>query len=84
MQKLKEKNLLLSEKEASFDPTDFEMDQNSLDRFQKEYDLPVTDLEEDIFLKPYREIYNTSFPVDFFRPESTIEKDIEQKIKERY
>ena len=44
----------------------------------------LNDLEEDIFLKPYREIYNTSFPVDYFRSESTIEKDIEQKIKEKY
>ena len=82
--KPKEQNILLSEKDASFDPIDFEMDQNSLDRFQKDYNLPLTDLEEDIFLKPYREIYNTSFPVDYFRSESTIEKDIEQKIKEKY
>jgi hypothetical protein len=82
--KTKDRNILLSEKDASFDPIDFEMDQNSLDRFQKDYDLPITDLEEDIFLKPYREIYNTSFPVDYFRGESTIEKDIEQKIKEKY
>lgn len=82
--KTKEKNILLSEKDASFDPGDFDMDQNSLDRFQKDYDLPVTDLEEDIFLKPYRELYNTSFPVDYFRMDSTIEKDIEQKIKEKY
>jgi hypothetical protein len=82
--KTKDRNILLSEKDASFDPIDFEMDHNSLDRFQKDYDLPITDLEEDIFLKPYREIYNTSFPVDYFRGESTIEKDIEQKIKEKY
>jgi len=75
---------ILLENEEDSDPQNTEIDQEVVKRFIKDYNLPDPGENELDFLKPYSEIYNTSFPGDFLRTESFVEKDIEQKIKNKY
>lgn len=58
-----------------------ESDSSIIERFVTEIGLGGDDAAE---IKPYQELYLKSFPPDFLRKESTIEKEVEQKIKNKY
>jgi hypothetical protein len=77
-------NNLISEKRQGYDPTALEADPQIIQRFTDWYDVLDDDSENAELTKPYRELYNVSFPTDYLRAESVIEKEIEQKIKDKY
>jgi hypothetical protein len=73
-------NSLLQEKDsASIDDTS-----NVGNRFNDWYNLKSENQDELSFENTFRDFTNSTFPVDFLRTESIIEKDIEQKIKQKY
>ena len=77
-------NNLLVEKRENFDLNFLESDPQILQRFTDWYDIIDEESENAELAKPYRELYNVSFPTDYLRNDSVIEKDIEQKIKDKY
>lgn len=77
-------NNLIIEKREIFDPTFLESDPQITQRFTDWYDILDEESETAELTKPYRELYNVSFPTDYLRNDSVIEKDIEQKIKDKY
>lgn len=81
-----DRNILLSEKDASYDPSDFEAESGSVELFKKEYDLQDLQGTDDdsALLNAYQKLSLTSFPEDFLRTEPVLEKGIEQKIKAKY
>jgi len=83
---LLENNLtdILLETDDDSDNKAGDIDHEVVKRFIQDYNLPEPGEEDLDFLKPYSDIYNTSFPGDFLRSDSFVEKDIEQKIKDKY
>lgn len=81
-----ELNSLISEKREGFDPTLLDTNSQITERFVDWYDLIDQDQETTnakVFAS-YQQLYNVSFPSDYLRTEPTIEKEIEQKIKDKY
>nr|YP_010704262.1 hypothetical protein RF1 [Micractinium simplicissimum]WCO87768.1 hypothetical protein RF1 [Micractinium simplicissimum] len=81
-----ERNKLLSEKDTSYNPADFESGRESAELFKEKYDLPIkqgTD-DESAVITTYHEISLASFPEDYLRTKPAVEKGIEQKIKDKY
>lgn len=74
-------NQVIPEKSEGFDPALVDSHSPSIERYLEESALSTSGLEE---IKAYQELYKTSFPPDFFRKDSSIEKEIEQKIKQKY
>jgi hypothetical protein len=73
-------NLILHESDSSFiDDTS-----NVGARFNDWYNLKSENQDELSFENTFRDFTNSTFPVDFLRTDSIIEKDIEQKIKQKY
>lgn len=79
-----ERNKLLSEKDASYDLTDFESNRESAEIFKEQYDLQKTENELFPALIAYGDMSITSFPNDYLRTQPAFEKGIEQKIKDKY
>lgn len=79
-------NSLLTEKEYEFDPTLVETNPEIAKRFTEWYDVDNTDPQSETakVIEPYKQLYIVSFPADYLRNESVSEKEIEQKIKEKY
>ena len=80
-------NRLISEKREGYDPSILENNSLISQRLTDWYDVSqiIDDESESAKLaQPYRELYNVSFPTDYLRSESVIEKNIEQKIKDKY
>lgn len=73
-------NLILHESDSSvIDDTS-----NVGARFNDWYNLKSENQDELSFENTFRDFTNSTFPVDFLRTDSIIEKDIEQKIKQKY
>lgn len=74
-------NELFPKNSPILDLDSVENDSSIIERFVTEIGLSG---EETAEMKPYQELYLKSFPPDFLRKDSTIEKDVEQKIKKKY
>lgn len=79
-------NSLISEKREGFDPTSLDTNSQITQRLFDWYDLIDQDPEvsNNDMSESYQQLYSASFPSDYLRTESFVEKDIEQKIKEKY
>jgi hypothetical protein len=75
-------NQLISENREGFDPNEIDSQSESFKRFRKFYDVDTEETEN--LQLPYKELYTTSFPTDYLRTQTIIEKEIEQKIKDKY
>ena len=53
-------------------------------RFADWYGLKTENADDLSFEKTFKDFYNSSFPTDFLRSESLVQKDIEEKLKSKY
>ena len=80
----RELNTLISEKREGLDVNSLDLNSEITKRFVDWYDLIDQEINNQEKSQPYSQLYNVSFPSDYLRTESLIEKDIEQKIKNKY
>lgn len=83
-EKKTELNSLISEKREGFDPTSLDANSPITRRFTNWYDFTEQTREKAEFEESYNTLYKVSFPPDYLRAEVLIEKETEQKIKEKY
>ena len=77
-----EKNRLLSEVNPTFLGGDLDTNSEIVKRYFQFYD--GTRNSDESFQIPYQQLYSSSFPVDYLRKQSQIDRKIEQKIKDKY
>ncbi len=79
-------NNLLSDKSEDLDLSEIEVNSEIKNRFTQFYDVDMADDELGLskFMKPYQQVYTASFPSDYLRTDPVSEKEIEQKIKDKY
>jgi hypothetical protein len=77
-------NSLLGDMPPDSDLSEIETNPEIANRFTQFYDVHTADDELGKFMKPYQQVYNASFPPDYFRTDPLVERGIEQKIKDKY
>lgn len=79
-------NSFISDKSEELDLSEIEANSEIANRFTKFYDVYTADDELGLgkFMKPYQQVYTASFPSDYLRTDPVSEKEIEQKIKDKY
>jgi hypothetical protein len=77
-------NSFLSDKSEELDLSEIETNSEMVKRFNTFYGDSLADDESRTFMKPYQQIYTASFPPNYLRTDPVSEKEIEQKIKDKY